>query len=99
MAELVLAAELDDLRTELDRLRRKEKRHLVYAFLGFSPSAIIPLIGILLGESVLMIALLLLAVPAVEGWRWFRTAREALHLEKSIEVLLAKEESTGEASA
>lgn len=63
-------ADLADARERLDRAERKAARHLAWALLGLSPAALVPFLALLIEGSITLLAVLLVMVPLVEGWRY-----------------------------
>lgn len=84
--ETSLASEVekDDLAARLRIVRRKEKRHLLWTILGFSPGAAIPALGLMREGSTGLLLLLGGLVVVVQGYSWNKAAREAEKLEKQL---------------
>lgn len=80
-------ADLDDLTERLRAVRKEELKHGAYALLGFTPAALIPLVGLALEGSVGLMVLLCVLVVFVEGYRWIRAGREAEWLDTAIREL------------
>ena len=74
----------------LDRLHEREEarqRHTMWALIGASPGAIVPLIISMsqLGASVLAGSVVMMT--AVEAWRAVRAKREVADLKKALKLL------------
>lgn len=89
----VLRAEAADIEERLRRARKAEMRHVVFMFLGITPAAVVPLVGLALEGNVALMALLCVLVVFVEGWRWIRAGREVQRLEDALARL--EEEAEG----
>ena len=83
--------EREDLERRLLVVRRKERRHLLWAVLGFSPGAIIPAMGLMREGSTGLVFLLGVLVVVSQGYYWNRAAREAEGLEKKLHRLAEEE--------
>jgi hypothetical protein len=81
-----LRADLADVELALDRARKKEVRHFVWAMFGVSPAALIPFLGLALEGEGALLALLCVMVVTVEGWRWSKARGEV----RSLEVMLVE---------
>ena len=80
-------ADLADARERLDGAERKAARHLAWALLGLSPAALVPFLGLLVEGNLTLLAVLLVTVPFVEGWRYRRAKREADRLQMLVNRL------------
>jgi hypothetical protein len=84
---LALEVEKEDLETRLKIVKRKEKRHLLWTILGFSPGAAIPALGLMREGSTGLLLLLGGLVVVYQGYSWNKAAREAERLEKELHQL------------
>jgi hypothetical protein len=89
----VLRADAEDLTERLDAARRAETRHGIYALLGFTPAAVIPLVGLFLEGNMELLALLFVLIVALEGGKWIRAGKEV----QRLEILLAELEEEADA--
>jgi hypothetical protein len=83
-ASLASHFRLEDMEHRLDAVRRREKRHLLWMFLGVSPAAAIPALGLFLEGSSDLLLLLFLLVSVVHCVYWNKAAREAERMEKEV---------------
>ena len=88
----VLRADAEDVTEALRLARRAETRHGLFALLGVSPAAILPMLGLLRGGSEALVIPLCLLVMLTEGWKWIAAGREA----RRLEALLLEFEETAE---
>lgn len=88
---LALELEKEDLETRLGIVKRKEKRHLLWAILGFSPGAVVPALGLMREGSTGLLLLLGGLVVVYQGFLWNKSAREAERLENQLHLLSEKE--------
>ena len=82
--DLALQALVSDLERELTVRRRQRLRHTVWAFLGVSPVAVLPLLGLLGAGGSISIGVLIamgLGVTLVEAWRAGKAGKEVHALE------------------
>lgn len=84
---LVRSRELQDLAERLDRARSRSSRHLLWAWLGVTPVALVPLVGLLLEGSLGLAVAMSAGVAAVELWRYGRAQREVRDLERVAQAL------------
>jgi hypothetical protein len=84
----LMQSERGELRQELTDVRRKARRHGLWAVLGFSPAAIIPAIGLMSEGSLGILVALSAAVSLSESYLWHRNKREANRLEQSLDALV-----------
>jgi hypothetical protein len=76
-----------DLEERLQIVKRKEKRHLLWTVLGFSPGAVIPALGLMREGNPGMLLVLAGLVGAYQWYAWTMAAREADALEKKLYLL------------
>ena len=77
----------EDLEERLKVVKRKEKRHLLWTILGFSPGAVIPALGLMREGNMGMLLLLGGLVGAYQWYSWTMAAREAEALESRLHLL------------
>ena len=77
----------EDLKERLKVVKRKEKRHLLWTILGFSPGAVIPALGLMREGNMGMLLLLGGLVGAYQWYSWTMAAREADALERRLRLL------------
>lgn len=82
--------ELEELEEKLQRARRKERRHLLWTLLGFSPAAVLPALGLLREGSIGLLFLLAVLVTVSEGVAWARASRKAERLEEQCRARRAE---------
>lgn len=85
--DVVCEADLADLHDELEQARRRRRRHFIWAVVGFSPSAILPVVGIIAGGPVLLLGGLILALVGLEGVRAFRASQNVGRIKEAIALL------------
>ena len=81
---LVLRAEIVDISEDLADTERRHRRHLLWAMLGFSPTAIIPAAGIALGHGTVPLGVLIMLLVGREAWKTVTTGRDARWLLSQI---------------
>ena len=81
---LVLRAEIVDLSEDLADTEHRHRRHLLWALLGFSPTAVIPAIGIALGQATIPLGVLIMLLVGREAWKTVTTGRDARRLRSQI---------------
>ena len=84
---LVSGVEKTDLEARLRIVRRKKNRHFLWTILGFSPGAAIPMLGLMREGNPGLVVLLSGLVVVVEGYSWYRAARETRRLEEELKLL------------
>jgi hypothetical protein len=72
---LALRSKVQDLEEALEARRRATHRHFLWAVLGLSPAAFLPMVGILRGGSLVLALVLGVLVSSVEVVRGMRTRR------------------------
>ena len=77
----VMRSDVTDIQEALEAAKRKANRHGIYAVLGFTPAALIPLTGLVLQGNGGLVALLGLLVVVREIRRWIGASREITRLE------------------
>jgi hypothetical protein len=92
----VLRADAQDVTEALRLVRRAETRHGIGALLGFTPMALIPMVGLVAQGSEALIGTLCVLVCVTEGWKWIRAGKEARRLEM---VLLELEDEADDGVA
>ena len=80
----VLLAEIADLSEDLADVERRHRRHFFWTVLGFSPTAVIPALGIALGQATVPLGLLILLLVGREAWKTVTTGRDARWLRSQI---------------
>ena len=88
-ATLALEIRERDLELRIRTARRRERRSAVWAFLGISPAAIIPALGLLLEDNFGLLILLGCLVTLTQLIRMVRAAGEAKALESELRHLRA----------
>jgi len=84
---LVGSADLLDGTDRLNTAKSHSRRHLLWASLGFSPMALIPLLGLFMEGSLGLVATLSVLVVGVELWRYTKAKQEVRYLEEEVEDL------------
>jgi len=77
----VLRADAQDVTDELALARKAVSRHALFAFLGFTPAALIPMLGLYLQGSAALVATLSVLVVFTEMRKWLRASKEVSRLE------------------
>ena len=80
----VLRAEILDLSEDLADTERRHRRHFLWTLLGFSPTAVIPAIGIALGQATIPLGGLILFLVLREAWKTVTTGRDVRRLRSQI---------------
>ena len=88
----VLRADAQDVTEALRLARRAETRHGMFALLGVSPAALLPVLGLLFEGSGALVVSLCILVVLTEGWKWMSSGREV----KRLEALLREFEEAAE---
>jgi hypothetical protein len=86
----VLASTRAELRESAERERASARRHALWALLGVSPGALVPLVGSAAEFGFAGLLAIGVAVFGIEGWRSIRASREAAKLERQLEQLDAE---------
>lgn len=86
----VVRADVEDLRERIRLARREETRHGIYALIGLTPAALIPLVAFVLEGRVELLVLLMVLVVFVEGWRWIRAGKDVRRLEDQLRAIEAE---------
>ena len=88
---MLIEHEVEDLERELRAVRKKERRHFVWALTGISPAALIPMFGLFLTDSFGLVVLLVILVPISQLYLGVRASGKASRLKKSLEEVRGKE--------
>ena len=80
----ILRAEIVDLSEDLSNTERRHRRHFFWTLLGFSPTAVIPAVGIALGQATIPLGVLILLLVGREAWKTVTTGRDARRLRSQI---------------
>lgn len=86
----LISADLTDARTALGVAEDRASRHLVWAMLGLSPAALIPLVGLVVEGSLNLIGPLIALVFLVEGGRYLSAQREVKRLQEVCDRIRAE---------
>ena len=89
-AELAREIQEQDLELLLRAARRRQRRSAVWAFLGVSPGAIIPALGLLRGDNLGLLILLGFLVTLTQFYRMLKATREARALGTELRQLRAE---------
>ena len=79
-------SERQDLEERLRSARSSARRHGLWAFLGFSPGALIPMLGILHEYGAAAVAAISVFVVGVEAWRAVQAHMDAAELAAKLEA-------------
>jgi len=87
-----LARDLDlsDLNERLDAAQSNMRRHGLWALLGVSPLALVPIAALFLEGSATLLIVLITLVVLVESWRYATAKEEVRRLGKLVEHLEAQ---------
>lgn len=88
---VVLQAEIEDLERELRAVRKKERWHFIWALIGTSPGALIPVIGLSMEGSHALAVLLSLVVMGSQFLLGVKASGKAARLERALEGLRGEE--------
>jgi hypothetical protein len=77
----VLRADAQDVTDELAMARKAATRHALFALLGVTPAALLPMIGLLLQGSAPLVVTLCVLVALSEMRKWFRASKDVNRLE------------------
>jgi hypothetical protein len=79
-------AETEEVLEDLQKVRKKKRRHALWAFLGFSPAAVVPAVGLLMEGSLglLIVFSLIVSTTQLVGWSL------ASERERELEELLSR---------
>lgn len=80
----VLESERRDLEEQLQKRRRASRRHTLWAVLGVSPGAIVPLLAVASEFGITVVAALSFFVAAVEAWRAVQARADAQEIEEKL---------------
>jgi len=83
-SKVLIESEVEDLEQELRAVQRKVRRHFVWTFLGLSPAALIPAIGLFREGSFGLLILLVVLVTISQGYLGGKAARKASRLKKAL---------------
>ena len=86
-SSVVAHLELEDMELTLQKVHRKEKRHLLWMVLGISPAAVLPALGLLREGSLGLLVILGVLVTFTQWYSWTKASKEAERLEKAIRQL------------
>ena len=86
----MVQGEIEDVMEDLRAMRKKKRRHAVWAFLGFSPAAVLPAAGLLLEGSMGLVILLSGLVTVTQGYGWAKSLKREEELEESLRRLTSK---------
>ncbi len=89
-SSILLQSEIEDLERELRAVRRKERWHFVWAFVGISPAALIPAIGLFREGSFGLVVLLALLVTISQLYLGVKAIGKAARLKKALASLREK---------
>ena len=87
---MLIEYEVEDLERELRAVRKKERKHFIWALTGISPAALIPMFGLFLTDSYGLLILLALLVPFSQLYMGVKASGKASRLKKSLEELRGK---------
>ena len=76
--------EREEVAKEIASLRRKGRRHLLWAFLGVSPGALIPALGLMREGSTGLLMLLGVFVVLTQLFSWGKTERKVEKLKEQL---------------
>jgi len=69
---IVIASEIDDLEEALWKREKQGRRHILWGFLGMSPAALLPFLGLLrsgAGGLAVGLVVAVVVVELVRGWK------------------------------
>jgi hypothetical protein len=73
-----------DLRQARAKRNRQKNLHGFFAFMGVSPAALLPMLGLFGGGSIPLGITLAACVTGLEGWRYFKANRDVYDLDWRI---------------
>ena len=79
-------SERQDLEERLRSARSSARRHGLWAFLGFSPGALIPMLGVLHEYGAAAVAAISVFVVGVEAWRAVQAHMDAAELAAKLDA-------------
>jgi hypothetical protein len=89
-ASLVRQTEIREAAERVEAVRKKKRRHGLWALLGISPAAMLPAIGLLLEGSLGLLVLLGFLVTGTQGYAWMKSMKEEEEAEEALRRLLGE---------
>jgi hypothetical protein len=86
----LVQAEVEEVLEDLRKVRKRKKRHALWAIIGLSPAAVIPAVGLLMEGSLGLFVILCVLVTATQIIGWSKELKREGELEDRLRRLIGE---------